>query len=81
MKRIRQDKRRRARNRSVKSAVKTAVKKAEAAAGGDQASARLSEAVSAIDRAAKKNIVHWRTAARKKSRLARRVRRESEAKA
>jgi small subunit ribosomal protein S20 len=73
MKRIRQDKKRRVRNRAVKSAVKSAAKSVEAAKGREEGEKLLSEVTSVIDRAAKKGAIHWRTAARKKSRLAKRV--------
>ena len=72
-KRLRQDKKRMARNKAVKSEVKSARKKATDAAGSDDAAKLLSQAESTIDRAAKKRVIHWRNAARKKSRLAKRV--------
>ena len=64
------------RNKMVKSSTKTAIKKVIAAAGtGDKANANsaLSNAVSAIDKAATKGVYHRNTAARKKSRLAKMV--------
>jgi len=73
MKRIRQDKKRRARNRIVKSQVKGAVKAVRQAETAEDAQAKLVAASSTIDKAAKKGIVHKRTAARKKSRLAKKV--------
>jgi small subunit ribosomal protein S20 len=73
MKRLRQDKRRRASNRAVKSEVKTAMKRVTSASGQDDALKLLPQAESVIDRAAKKRVIHWRNAARKKSRLAKRV--------
>lgn len=73
IKRMRQDKKRRERNRAVKSQVKTAIKKAVSLAGTEQATSALREAESVIDRAAKKGVIHWRNAARKKSRLAKKV--------
>jgi small subunit ribosomal protein S20 len=55
------------RNRAQRSALRTAVKRARAnAAGGDD---RLA-AVSLLDRAARKGLIHRNTAARQKSRLA-----------
>jgi len=74
MKRMRQDKIKRVRNRSLKSAVKTAAKKVRLAATPEDAAKMVPEAASIIDRAAKKRVIHWRTAARLKSRLARRGR-------
>ena len=73
MKRERQDKKRRARNRKVKSQVRGAVKSVHAAETAEDAQAKLVMASSTIDKAAKKGIVHKRTAARKKSRLAKKV--------
>jgi len=60
------------RNRMIKSGVKTAVKKSVAAVAADPASAQaqFSAAVSAIDKAAAKGVIHKNTASRKKSRLA-----------
>ena len=72
-KRIRQDKKRRARNRAVKSEVKLVVKKVTAVTDSEEGVKILPEVNSVIDKAAKKGVLHWRTAARKKSRLAKRV--------
>ena len=72
-KRIRQDKKRKARNRAVKSEVKMVVKKVIATTDPEEGSKVLPEVNSVIDKAAKKGVLHWRTAARKKSRLAKRV--------
>ena len=64
------------RNRSVKGAVRTLLKKARAAIAtpdtkaADSATA-IAAAVKAVDRAASKGVVHPKTAARAKSRLAR----------
>ena len=74
IKRIRQDKVKRARNRSAKAAVKTAAKKVRSAATPEDAAKAVPEASSVIDRAAKSRVIHWRTAARLKSRLAKRAR-------
>ena len=71
-KQMRQDVKRRARNRAVKSEVRGVSKKV-AAAAPEEAGKALSEAASVIDRAAKKRVIHWKTAARKKSKLAKRV--------
>ena len=73
MKRIRQDKKRRARNRKVKSQVRGAVKGVRQAETAEDARARLITAASTIDKAVKKGIIHKRTAARKKSRLAKKA--------
>jgi small subunit ribosomal protein S20 len=69
-KRIRQDEKRRARNRAVKSEVKSVSKKVSGASSRQEAEQAYRKAASTIDRAAKKGIIHWRTAARKKSKLA-----------
>lgn len=74
MKRIRQDKKRRARNKAVKSAVKTAAKSVREAASPEDAAELLRSAESVIDRAARKGVIHWRNAARRKSRLAKKAR-------
>lgn len=60
------------RNKAIRSKVKTAIKKVEAAvAANDKAAAKeaLVQAVSTIDKAARKGIYHKNTAARKVSRL------------
>jgi small subunit ribosomal protein S20 len=71
IKRLRQDEKIKARNRAIKSAVKTAAKKVRQAPDRKDALKALPESSSVIDRAAKKRVIHWRTAARIKSRLAR----------
>ncbi|MBV9439796.1 MAG: 30S ribosomal protein S20 [Candidatus Eremiobacteraeota bacterium] len=68
---VRQSERRTLRNLSTKTRLKTVYKKAVKA--GDPASSAAVE--SAYDKAARKGIVHPNKAARKKSRLARAVRR------
>jgi small subunit ribosomal protein S20 len=68
----RQSLKRRIRNRAVKSATKTTIKRSvEAIAGGDREAAReaVRTALSALDRAAQKGIIHPNNAARRKSRL------------
>ncbi len=62
----------RLRNRMVRSATRTIVKKAETAiAAGDPEAARLAvrAALSNLDRANKKGVIHANAAARRKSRL------------
>ncbi len=73
MKRMRQDKKRRARNRKVKSQVRGAVKAVRTAETAEDAQVKLIMATSTIDKAVKKGIVHKRTAARRKSGLAKKV--------
>jgi small subunit ribosomal protein S20 len=71
-KQMRVQERRRLRNRAVRSATRTYVKKAEAGilAGESSAAADvIREAISAIDRAARKSVIHPNNAARRKSRL------------
>ncbi len=72
IKRIRQNEKRRVRNRTIRSQVRTAVKTARAA-GGDALRTAVAEAIRALDKAVTKGVVHRNTAARKKSALARRL--------
>lgn len=65
-----------ARNRSITSAVKTQIKKVKVAVAAQDAvaaNAALKAAVKSIDKAAAKGVFHKKTAARKKSTLARLV--------
>jgi small subunit ribosomal protein S20 len=76
LKQMRQGQKHRERNRKNVSQLKTQVRKMRAVlAKGDAAEAKetLAETVSAIDKAAKKGVVHDNAAARYKSRLTRRV--------
>ncbi|MBV9710032.1 MAG: 30S ribosomal protein S20 [Ktedonobacteraceae bacterium] len=73
-KRMRQEQKRRAHNRSVKSLVRTQVTKARVAitsatVNAEDAEAAVRAAVSELDRAAKKGVIHRNNAARRKSRL------------
>jgi len=72
---MRQNERRRLRNRGVRSKVRTAVKTARAAlaTAGAETRASVAEAIRALDKAVTKGVVHRNTAARKKSALARRL--------
>jgi small subunit ribosomal protein S20 len=73
IKRNRQNAKRHDRNKAVRSSLKTSTKKVYVAvAEGDPEAASVSarEASRAFDKAASKGIVHKRTAARHKSRLA-----------
>ncbi len=72
IKRMRQNERRRLRNRAVRSRVRGAVKTARAATGAEAKAATI-EAIRALDKAVTKGVVHRNTAARKKSALARRL--------
>jgi small subunit ribosomal protein S20 len=71
-KRARQAEKRRLRNRVYRSAARTYIKKAEKlmTAGDLEAAARaIGDAISTLDRAAIKGIIHKNNAARRKSRL------------
>ena len=71
-----QNQKRRMRNRMVKTRIKTAVKSVQAPQqAGTEAAVELTAAQSIIDKAAKKGVIHKRTAARKISRLTRRINR------
>ncbi|UCH51098.1 MAG: 30S ribosomal protein S20 [Chloroflexota bacterium] len=64
--------RKRLRNKSVKSATKTHVIRAEKLISGNEpepAQDAVATAISALDRAAKKGVIHPNTSARRKSRL------------
>ena len=73
IKRNKQNEKRRLRNKAVRSELRTRVKGAEAAAGGDNALAAANAALSKIDKAAGKGVIHKNAAARKKSRLMKRL--------
>jgi len=68
---LRVSERRRLRNKSTKSAVKTFIRKAEAAiaASSEQSVEAVRQAIRALDKAAEKKILHKNNAARRKSRL------------
>jgi len=73
-KRMRQEVKRRAHNRSVKSLVRTEITKARQAiatpaVNSEDAFEAVRKAVSELDRAAKKGVIHKNNAARRKSRL------------
>ena len=72
-KRIRQNEKRRLRNRAVRSAVRSSVKGAREALAskGTDSAAAVSDAIRALDRAVTKGILHRNTAARRKSALVR----------
>jgi small subunit ribosomal protein S20 len=68
-----QNEKRRQRNLAAKTSLKTSTKKVHAAVAAgeaDEAVARQREAARALDKAASKGVLHKKTAARKKSRLA-----------
>jgi len=73
---MQQDKIKHEHNKAQTSALRTIIKKTvKAIEGADKTQAEdlLKSSFSAIDRASKKNIIHRNTAARKKSRLAKRL--------
>ena len=68
-KRMRQARARTERNRAQRSAVKTAVKRARA----ELTPEAVAKAIQALDRGARKRLIHRNAAARKKARLAKRL--------
>jgi small subunit ribosomal protein S20 len=69
-KRIRSNERKRLRNQSYRSRVKTVIRKAEQMIfGGQPSEDAVREAISTLDKAAVKGIIHKNNAARRKSRL------------
>jgi small subunit ribosomal protein S20 len=73
--------RRRVRNKSVRSAVKTSLTKAEKLISKKEAeatSAEIVQVISTLDRAAKKGVIHPNQAARRKSRLMKKLNRAKE---
>ncbi len=76
-KRMRIEQKRRARNRAVKSTVKTFISKAQKAIiadpGQDATLEAVREAISQLDRAATKGVLHPNNVARRKSRLMKRL--------
>ena len=72
-KRIRTNEQARVRNKTQRSGMKGAMKRAQIAATPDDKKAKLADAMSKIDKAGKKNIIHRNAAARLKSRLAKKI--------
>jgi small subunit ribosomal protein S20 len=80
LKRWRQNERHRDRNKPVRTSARTAVRKTRvsiASGNGDEAAAVLRDAMSVLDRAAKRNVIHRNAASRHKSRLMRALNRLS----
>lgn len=74
LKRIRMSERRHAQNQSYNSRVKTMLKKAEQSiATGTVDQAAVLAAISTLDKAAVKGVIHKNNAARRKSRLMKKV--------
>lgn len=65
IKRNKQNEKRRLRNRNFRGAARTAVKTARA----NMTEAEIKKAISALDKAAEKGVIHPKNAARRKSRL------------
>lgn len=78
-KRILTNAKRAERNKAVRSEMKTRTKRALDTAGTDESDEAVRQAVKRIDSAASKGVIHPNTAARKKSRLMRRVNAASQA--
>lgn len=79
LKHIKTSERERLRNRAAKSAARTFVKQARTSIQGnsDEAAARVEAAISALDRAARKGVIHRNNAARRKSRLVKLLRQQT----
>lgn len=69
-KRLRQEKKRTARNHYVIRTLKTLSKKMHSNIAVEEKEKLLAEVYSQLDKAAKKNVIHKRTASRRKARLA-----------
>lgn len=69
-KRMKTDKKRAARNNYVKRTIKTLAKQLKVDTTVDGKEKMLSELYSQLDKAAKKGVIHKRTASRRKARLA-----------
>lgn len=72
-KQMRQARAHSARNRAQRSALRTAIKKVRSLLGTPNAKVAFLEAESVLDRSARKGLVHPNTAARMKSRLAKKA--------
>ncbi|MBI4560471.1 MAG: 30S ribosomal protein S20 [Candidatus Rokubacteria bacterium] len=75
LKRMRQNEKRRLRNRIVRSTVRTGVKAARTALGqkSQDVKALVADAIRTLDKAVTKGVIHKNTASRKKSALAHRL--------
>jgi small subunit ribosomal protein S20 len=70
IKRMKTDEKRRVMNKTLATSMKTAVKKVMSAEDAASAAEALPIAMKRIDKAAKANVIHDNTAARKKAQLA-----------
>ena len=73
IKRNKQNEKRRLRNKAVRSQLRTRIKQAEGSLGTENADALVRTAISKIDRAASTGIINKNAAARRKSRLMKRI--------
>jgi small subunit ribosomal protein S20 len=75
IKRVKTSEARKAHNATVKSSMRTAVKKADAAVVTNDENAKVlfNNAASQLDKAAQKGLIHKKAAARKKSRLMKKI--------
>lgn len=80
LKRIRSNNRKRLRNRIVRTQTRSAIRLAREAETPDEARAATVAAISALDSAAQKGVIHPNNAARRKSRLMKRLSELSSAK-
>jgi small subunit ribosomal protein S20 len=69
-KRVKTSEAERTRNRAFRSRLRQAIKEVRTETGREEAARKLKEAMTLIDKAAGKGLIHKRTAARNKSRLA-----------
>ncbi len=74
-KRLRQNERRRVRNKGVKTRLKSALKRVRAASDAGEAAEHFRRAARLLDRAAARGLIHKNKADRSKARLAAHVRR------
>lgn len=72
-KRVRQERKRRLRNRAQRSRIKTAIKEVLGARDAASGEAAMKQASALLDRMASRHLIHRNKAARKKSQLARHV--------
>lgn len=68
-KRLRQDKKREARNNYVRKTIKTLAKKMKSDISVEEKEKLIDTVYSQLDKAAKKGVIHKRTASRRKSRI------------
>ena len=72
-KRIRTNEKSRLANKAVRGAMRTAVKRISSATDAKDATASLPAAMKQLDKAAKAGVIHKNAAARRKSRLAKKI--------